>query len=274
MSHASSRAGRKRARELTWEEVLVEIENPPALPKWATPELFCALNAADQDSFLALFGLSSHKITLLKRLDDCVQGKPLPAPSDMTWKNVPRILEGTMPKRSTRKAGEMGTVEDTVLEVLRGVFTHNFRNVTEMEAVMRVGVVVLCAVKELDVTVQLQPNHPTFTDFLFVFKSIDQAICFIEVKKIEEFTSLTAQTAATAQALREAQIILNSPMQGTRPLPFLLTNSQLWSFGVAEKRSSKIAVTSIVEMHCTLEDVMEWKTIIQTVRAFIKGDLF
>ena len=150
-SHASSRAGRKRARELTWEEVLLEIENPPAIPAWATtPELFCALNAADQESFLDLFGLSSHKITLLRRLDDCVRGKPLPAPSDMTWKNVPRILEGTMPKCSTRKAGEMGTVvEDTFLEVLRGVFTHNFRNVTEMEAVMRVGVVVLCAVKDL-----------------------------------------------------------------------------------------------------------------------------
>ena len=272
MSHASSRAGRKRARELTWEDVLTEIENPPAIPAWATtPELFCALNAADQESFLDLFGLSSHKITLLRRLDDCVRGKPLPAPCDMTWKNV---LEGTMPKCSTRKAGEMGTVvEDTFLEVLRGVFTHNFRNVTEMEAVMRVGVVVLCAVKDLDVTVQLQPsiiNHPTFT---FVFKSTDQAICFIEVKKIEEFTSLTAQTAATAQALREAQIILNSPAQGTR-LPFLLTNSQIWSFGVAEKRSSKIAVTSIVEMHCKLEEVTEWKTIIQTVRAFIMGDLF
>ena len=100
---------------------------------------------------------------------------------------------------------------------------------------MRVGVVV----QDLEVTVQLQPsiiNHPTFTDFLFVFKSTDQAICFIEVKKIEEFTSLTAKTPATAQALREAQIILNSPAQGAR-LPFLLTNSKMWSFGVAEKLS-------------------------------------
>ena len=181
MSHASSRAGRKRARELTWEEVLVGIENPPALPAWAvSPELFCALNAADQDRFLDHFELSSHKRTLLRRLEDCLHGKPLPAPSDVTWKNVPK---GPMLESSTRKAdttGEMeGTVEDTFLEVLRGVFARNFRNVTEMEAVMRVGVVVLCAVKDLEVTVQLQPsltNHPTFTDFLFVVKSTGQAI--------------------------------------------------------------------------------------------------
>ena len=263
MSHASSRAGRKRAQELTWEEVLVEIENPPALPAWATPpELFCALNAADQESFLDHFELSSHKRTLLR----LVHGKPLPAPSDVTWKNVPRILEGPMPKSSTRKAdttGEMeGTVEDTFLEVLRGVFARNFRNVTEMEAVMRVGVVLLCAVKDF---VQLQPsltNHPTFTDFLFVVRSTGQAICFIEVKKSSEFTSLTLETPATAQALREAQA--NNPAESAR-LPFLLTNSLMWSFGVAEKRSSKIAVTSIVEMLCSLAEVMEWKTIIQTV---------
>ena len=95
-----------------------------------------------------------------------------------------------MPETSTRKVdttGEMeGTVEDTFLEVLKGVFARNFRNVTEMEAVMRVGVVVLCAVKDLEVTVQLQPsitNQPTFTDFLFVIKSTGEAKCFIEVKK-------------------------------------------------------------------------------------------
>ena len=125
-----------------------------------------------------------------------------------------------------------GTVEDTFLEVLRGVFARNFRNVTEMEAVMRVGVVVLCAVKDLEVTVQLQPsltNHPTFTDFLFVVKSTGQAICFIEVKNSSEFTSLTLETAATAQALREAQITLaNNPAESAR-LPFLLTNSLMWS---------------------------------------------
>ncbi len=99
------------------------------------------------------------------------------APSDMKWAHVPRILEGSMPGGSTLKAYTTGekecTVEDTFLEVLEGVFTRNFRNVTEMEAVMRVGAIVLCAVKDLDVVVQLHPsvtNHRTFTDFLFVMK--------------------------------------------------------------------------------------------------------
>ena len=93
-------------------------------------------------------------------------------------------------------------------------------------------------------------------------------------KKASEFTSLKLETAATAQALREAQIVLaNNPAESAR-LPFLLTNSCFWSFGVAEKRSSKIAVTSIVEMFCSLAEVTEWKAIIQTVRLFIKGELF
>ena len=51
---------------------------------------------------------------------------------------------------------------------------------------MRVGVIVLFAVKGLDIEIQLQPsleNLPTFTDFLFVMRgSAGKIRGFIEVK--------------------------------------------------------------------------------------------
>ncbi len=169
------------------------------------------------------------------------------------------------------------TVEDTFLEVLEGVFTRNFRNVTEMEAVMRVGATVLCAVKDLDVVVQLHPsvtNHRTFTDFLFVIKDTTQAICFIEVKKATDSTSLTLQADSTAQALREAHILIANNTDESATIPFLLTNSLMWSFGVAAKRSSKIAVISTFDFYSMLSTVAEWKSMIHIVRLFIKGELF
>ena len=37
-----------------------------------------------------------------------------------------------------------------------GIFMNNFKNVTEMEVVMRFGMVVACAVKDLDIWVHLK----------------------------------------------------------------------------------------------------------------------
>lgn len=70
---------------------------------------------------------------------------------------------------------------------------------------------------------QLQPsmsNHPTFTDFQFVISTPKKVLGFIEVKKGSVATLLEIETNATAQALREAHILLNDS-----PIPFILTNS-------------------------------------------------
>ena len=115
-----------------------------------TPEKFIALDDDEKTSFLTHVGLLRHKVTLIRRLKDCLEGKPLPPPSEMKWIHVRRILEGSIPMTqtvfmSTMAEGEC-PVDDTFLEMLNGVFNNNFKNVTEMEAVMRVGIVIACAV--------------------------------------------------------------------------------------------------------------------------------
>ena len=201
--------------------------------------------------------------------------KPLPTPSAMTWADVHRILEGELPPPSKTLPAleDYNTVDDATLNLFITVLEKNFRKTTEMEAVMCVGVIVLFAVKGLDIEIQLQPcleNHPTFTDFLFVMRgSAGKIRGFIEVKNASLATDLGSQTTATAQTLREAQIALSKSDKVA--LPFILTNSHNWSIGVAEKRSEdKVAITSI-HSFLLVQDRAEWKRVISCVRALLSG---
>ena len=168
-----------------------------------SPEHVFTLSAEEMDQFLCAVNLSSHKEHVLRRLHDLLEEKPLPAPSYMKWEYVPRILEGAIPEASTDVKERKGTAEDdTHIVMLEEVFRLNFRNETEMEAVMRVGAVVLCAVKGLKVDVQLQPSvtyHPTFTDFLFLIKNPKQTIGLIKVKKSTDNTTFTLESDSHAQ---------------------------------------------------------------------------
>ena len=212
-SRSTSTASRKRAREITWDEVLVEIlPNPPSIPTWTvTPEHFIKCTTDEIDSFLDIFDLLEHKRMVLKRLQDCLKGAHIPTPSEMKWSDVPRILEGLIPKRGREESGVNENKCSLPDELLSFFNDENFRNVTEMEAVIRVAAVVLCAVKGLKVSVQVQPSiakHLTFTDFLFVVTGENKYRAFIEVKKTAEYTSLRLELPSTAQALREAHILL------------------------------------------------------------------
>ena len=59
-----------------------------------------------------------------------------------------------------------------------------FRHISEMESVIRVLTIVLPAIEELDVEIELQPLYPNYTDVLFILKSTDACYSFIEVRKI------------------------------------------------------------------------------------------
>ena len=163
-------------------------------------------------------------------------------------------------------------VNDAFLEMLRGIFMNNFKNVTEMEAVMRVGMVVACAVKDLDVWVHLQPSiqrHPTFTDFMFVIKGAETIKSFIKVKKASENTSLRD---STAQVLREAHILLTS-YPAIEKIPFVLINTYWWSFAIASRcPSTKITILSTFDVAAPLDTLTNWKTILHHIRALIKDE--
>ena len=103
-----------------------------------------------------------------------------------------------------------------------------------MEAVIRVAVIVLDAVMGTNLKVQLQPsvkNHATFTDFYFIIAEQGEDIprAFIEVKNSSVSVVMDSEIKPVAQALREAQIIIEMlPNSTDITLPFILTNSHHW----------------------------------------------
>ena len=106
------------------------------------------------------------------------------------------------------------------------------RNTSEAEATARVLLFVLHTIDVLEgVTVHMEPSVDNHSNFMIV-EDGSYPLSFIEVKKGSTFTDLGIQDSATAQALREAHILLNKMPPAT--------NSIVWSFGVAQKAGNKI----------------------------------
>ena len=117
---------------------------------------------------------------------------------------------------------------------------------SEMEATIRVLSIVLEAVEGLsDIQIKLQPslpNYTIFTDFLIYLERSESPVLIIEVKK-HNTNALFGDNDSTAQVLREAHIALQDPKCERQRLPFILTNGEIWSLGIAEKVTNKIKVT-------------------------------
>ena len=122
-----------------------------------------------------------------------------------------------------------------------------FNNTTEMEVTLRVCLYVMEAIDGLEVKVSGQParqSHRSFTDFHFILETREKPLCFIEVKRSDLSININSQTNAVAQTLREAQIVLTSRWdEPVTSIPFILTNSREWSFGLAVKDGPNIKVT-------------------------------
>ena len=184
----------------------------------------------------------------------------LPTPSNMEWKDVERgVLEGVIPTIALFSVDKAAALKNYTNESLK-ILNEHFRNETEMEAVIRVAVIVLDAVKGTKLTVQLQPSvkhHTTFTDFYFIVTENEDDIpkAFIEVKDISVSVAMS-QTKPVAQALREAQIIISEILPSSmNQLPFILTNSIAWSFGLAKRAGGgKISIVEHFQLYSDLKN--------------------
>ena len=143
-----------------------------------------------------------------------------------------------------------------------------FRNTTEMEAVLRVAVIVIQAVEGLpDVQVQLQPSVNSHANFYFLIES-QFGKAFIQVKKSSVAVQMQP-SPSVAQAFREAHILLcEGKMEEKSTVPF---NS--WSFALAEKCGSKIAIKERFSVHADNDAVesSRYKQIMCAVREIVQG---
>ena len=98
----------------------------------------------------------------------------------MTWQDVSKIMDGELCDRSEAPLETRKLTQHTKdsLKCLRSRFTFT----SEMDTLLRVATLVMQAVRDVEVTVHLQPsikNHPLFTDIYFM---LGEGRAFIEVK--------------------------------------------------------------------------------------------
>ena len=174
----------------------------------------------------------------------------LPSPSDMIWADGKKILVSTpITTDSSELMDSLPPAEKGVLESELKDVNAFFKNVTEMDANIRVALVILAVIKKLpestrsQIKVECQPTfigHSTFTDFMIVMASgIPKLI--IEVRNSSINTNLTLEVKSTAQIIREVHIVTEK-LSG--PIPFVITNSIGWSFGLAKRVANKVLITS------------------------------
>ena len=136
-----------------------------------------------------------------------------------------------------------------------------------MEATIHVFLYVLEAVWDVqEISVHLQPSvtkHKTFTDYLFIYQS-NTIKGFIEVKKIGVATNLNATTNETAQALREAHMLLLE-----KGLPLVPFDSSEWSFGVAKKNGTGMEIVKVYMGLAT--STTDQRHIVALLKAMVTG---
>lgn len=279
MASRSTRSSRKRAREIDWNVVLEGTGIRIPADEYITPYHFVDMTALQQEYFLTRMGLDSRGRNMLTtKLRETLASKPVPSPSAMKWSDVRAILHGEIPTiPSTLRIPDVTSslFTDAILESIIDIMRTKFKRVSEMDVVVRVFLMVLIAVCDNDkkISVQLQPTYNGNTDFIFWMKNgAGQVVRFIEVKRTEIYANLATETDSTAQTLREAHILLTSN-PGLSPLPFVLTNGEAWSFGIAAKHSdfSKITLKSVHNVTCDMASLDGWKLAINNLRAFLYG---
>ncbi len=196
----------------------------------------------------------------------------------MEWNDVVKIMEREMPSR--KDANITGTTPSNHTVHSLRCLQDNFRNTSEMEAVLRVAIIVMDAVAGTDIKIQLQPSvsHSTFTDHYFIITRDGEEVplAFIAVKNTSIAVDFGSQLKPVAQALREAHIVCEtlSNRQDIQ-VPFILTNSTFWSFGLAKRAGGgKIFIEDRFHLVIDLSktDSTELQKLISATKKVIQGN--
>ena len=199
------------------------------------------------------------------------QQSALPSPSDMTWEDATKILSSADITRNSDKILENLPSITPRKDILADVNMF-FSNVTEMDAAVRVVQFLLAVCKDIydstgqKVKIECQPtfeNYPVFTDVL-ICTTDGKPKLIIEVKRSDMYPSLILKTEEVAQMLREVHIVTEKKSI----LPFLLTNSIIWSFGVAQRVGNKVTILSTLEANVHYK----YDTVYQVLRKYLMPD--
>lgn len=204
-----------------------------------------------------------------------IKTEVIPSPSGMQARHIKLIADTS--KISHFKPSEDEDVDDCTLEFLKRMKMY-FRNKTEAEAMFNVLLYISSAIATMDdnqgLQIQLQPtvgSFKTFSDVYVIVLDSGTPRCFIEIKRLTYYTDLTdMESEHTAQALREAHILL-CELQCADEIPFVLTNSKLWSFGYAKRIGSKICLDKVMTINLRSPGLAS-KKLIPALKSILRGE--
>lgn len=92
-STVSKKSGRKRVREISWDDIL-QVITTLRIPdeECVTPEMFARVSETQKNYFLDRFHLLPMKESIMTKLLEETGMDPLPSPSNMTWKDALKFL--------------------------------------------------------------------------------------------------------------------------------------------------------------------------------------
>lgn len=250
--------------------------------EYIKPYHFADMNETQQCNFMRRLGLDSENQQFIKvKIKELMQCRAIPSPSAMKWENVKSILHGELPESASQPVPiddiTDSRVSEDFLQLIVALVQKKFRRQSEMEVVVRIFLLVLFVVADLEsnIRVELQPSchgHSAFTDFLIKVTTPLNQVRIIEVKRPDVGVDLLLELDTTAQALREAHILLCNDNQIESPMPFILTNGNVWSCGQAARHTlSKITLESVHTVFCDLSNISGWKSAMKHIKAYISG---
>ena len=261
MSSVTSPPSKKQKVDYVWSDILgciPEIEDNvkddaiEKLTQICTPADFINYSEPLRETICegaGLFGWADKLVSIIELK------KGLPSPLNMTWDDVKYILVGEIARDMTILNDIVEPTDDEKKQLTSYYnLVDNLVAVnSEADSSFRLSIIIfiiflnLPESKRNEYIVHCQPTiqgHPTFSDYLIEIVSGDKFL-LVKVKKIRITTSILVPTVETAQVLREAHIYLQEKRCSN--LPFILTNSIQWSFGIAKLVGDKIEVTSIAD---------------------------
>lgn len=140
-SSLSTRSSRKRSRELYWDDILkdtgINFEDEFE-DEFVTPEMFTRLSSTQKHTFFLQRNVLHKKDIdiVMAKFEEAQCGKIMPSPSEMTWADAVKILDGQISTDETKLMENLPESVDTD-EILSNLDS-TFENNSEMDASIRI----------------------------------------------------------------------------------------------------------------------------------------